>query len=874
MPRWQDKDITDGGGVALDTQEKNNSVSDKDMPEGRTALEFEFSENSGFVFESEADISPELGEKTDDKAVGKTLADEEAVRELKEEFLLPDSYEVNEKYNTQSFLEDPMRVRTTYVPRFTEVSETYRMADDKRPRPTPKAQTASAPTKETEPSYPSVDPTAEIDEERSVEKVIVTQTHARTAEPSDESIKVFKFDNAKEESSRTSYPPSSEKTAFDSVSEERDVGEDDQALNLAQDTYAAPLEKDAKEYSSIPDPRDSLHVMNYDGMRYTDVTDEEAPAESFDDGKKRKSHVEFTSPIQRDTAKDRFLDSIMSVKVRLFAALFVLFSVLTVEILGLFNISLLSRIGLGTVGYADSALDLAFSCCLFLLALPEVIRAFRYLVRGELLPEISLPVSLFILIVYTAVVVAQSGITPEYMTFGILFAVQAVSAILGSLYRTTAEFASFKIISKNAPKNVFDKRYTRTLPRENIALDGVVDEYNSKTARMFRTAFVSDFFSRSSRVMENTVNVIMILGISLGIAVVTAVVSFFIADESVRLLTAAETLATVFMVAVPSFSILVHKLPLNHSIKEAESEDSTFVGEESIYEGADVDVIAYEDTEIFGIEDVSIKKVHLYGKVYNTPKAMKQMYSLFTVIGGPLDHLFSSSLDRKCSAATDVVIEDDGVSGMMDGHRICAGTEEYMLRHKISIPEEDYKTKTSATDSTKVMYGAEEGEVYVKFFIRYSFSEEFTMLLPDLKEKKIVPLIYTRDPNITVDLVRVLTLGEDIIRVMKKYNEKDKDEKIYRRVSAGIVTLGDKSNAINMVLLAKKYTSFQDSLATGELVSMIVGAVLAAVLSVVFVNNMQNIPVLALGIWQLALCAVLYVRSRVIFKLRKKEKGN
>ena len=41
-----------------------------------------------------------------------------------------------------------------------------------------------------------------------------------------------------------------------------------------------------------------------------------------------------------------------------------------------------------------------------------------------------------------------------------------------------------------------------------------------------------------------------------------------------------------------------------------------------------------------------------------------------------------------------------------------------MISHGISIPDDDYRTNPAANDSTKVMYGAEDGEVYVKFFIR------------------------------------------------------------------------------------------------------------------------------------------------------------
>ena len=145
------------------------------------------------------------------------------------------------------------------------------------------------------------------------------------------------------------------------------------------------------------------------------------------------------------------------------------------------------------------------------------------------------------------------------------------------------------------------------------------------------------------------------------------------------------------------------------------------------------------------------------------------------------------------------------------------------------------------------------------------------MLLPDLKEKKIVPLIYTRDPNITTDLLKVLTLGEDIIRVMKKYVPRISEEKTYRRIDSGIVTHGNKDNAINMVLLAKKYAVFQNSLSATELISMVVGAVLAAVLAF---GDMFILPATLLALWQVVWCVVLYVRSKLTFQRRKEREDN
>ena len=821
--------------------------------ENTTFLEFEVSEQAplesgpSFIVDTDkkrADVKVELVSEPK----------EERNDHLKEEFSIPDVFDVaNQTVNySDSYVETPAAIRPTYLPRFTEVSDTYRMQDD--PRPRPKTDTNTVKVEKTDNVSSELDPTNEHIENKPVEKVIVTSNPVRNPEPKDETLTVLKFstpiDTETQDASEIIPEPVVEEIIEPEVIEES-------TEEVVEEPVQEEIPAEPKN-TTIPDPDITFHVVDFaSDEKY--VTEEPLGASDSDKKDKNASNSEFNAPIQRDSIKDRFLDTLMSIKVRLVGALILFFVMVMVDCLHYCGVNVFASVGLGNVAVARAVVDMQFSICIFLFTIPELIGSFKLLLKGKFTPELINVFSLLVIVLNDLAIAASRAET--YLTFGVLYGLQCLATIFAAYSRTESDFASFKLVSRNVAKNVLDKRFTRELPRENLALDGIVDEYNSKTARMFRTVFVSGFFKRSSVCCENFTNAAMMMGIGAGLSLVTGLVSFFINGCSV--VAGAQSLAMVFMFSYPVFSILSHKLPLKHLVARAAHEESAFVGESSVYEGADVDVFTYEDTEIFGIEDVSLRKVYLYGKAYNTPKAMRQMYSLFSVVGGPLDFVFSSALDRKCPAAEEIVIEDNGISGVFEGHKICAGTEEYMLSHGIAIPEDDYRINTSSSDSTKVMYGAEDGEIYVKFFIRYSFSEEFTMLLPDLKEKKIVPLIYTRDPNITADLLKVLTLGEDIIRVMKKYVPRTAEEKTYRRVDSGIVTHGNKDSAINMVLLAKKYAAFQTSFEATELISMIVGAVLAVILAL---GDMFVIPATLLAFWQVVWCAVLYVRSKLTFK--------
>ncbi|MBR2343357.1 MAG: hypothetical protein IKA64_03795 [Clostridia bacterium] len=804
----------------------------------KTRLTFEVTdkaEGAGLVFDSE--------DKKPSASRGPEITPPE------EEFVVPDVFTAAEVSEGYAPAPQPLHMRTTYVPRFTETSEKYRQPRGGTEKPEAEVklvtdtEPVATPTAEDRP-----DPTAELDGTGSPETLVVVSGAATDASALvDESINIFKF-IPEEEPEQTPLP------------EEPAVQPEPEAEEEPEEVETPVTEEQPTEPVAEPEPAAPAWQL----IEYAPEEDSGADGPlSASPMVKKARRSEFISTVQRDDIKDRFLDTILSVKVRLIAAAVLLFVTLVIGSLSLFGIRLSALMGLGAVFGADAVIELQLCICFTLLALPELISAVAAIFTRRLRPELLLIVSLLVMILYTSVTVTSGAMS--YPLFGTVFGVQALSVILGAFYRKRADYTAFRTVSRNTVKSVIENRPTRELERENMALDGVIDEYKSKTSRVFRTAFVSDFFSHVGSFCENTGNVLLLLIAGLGISLVAGAAAFFISGMSASV--GVQAMALVFMLATPSFSVLIHKLPLYRLSIEAGGESGAFIGEEAVLDCAGVDVITYRDTEIFGEEDVTVKKVYLYGKAYNTAKAMKQMYSLFSVVGGPLERLFTAALDRKCPQAEGVSIEDDGVVGIFEGKTVHAGSLEYMRRHGVRIPDDDHRVGSATTDSTRVLYGAEDGEVYVKFFIRYSFSEEFTMLLPIFKEQGITPLVYTRDPNINNELFMLLTMGEEQIRVMKKRSLPGTEDKVYRRVSGATVTLGNKAEAVNLILLSKRYEAFMNTLSVMELVAMIVGAALGVLLSVM---GMLAVPAPALALWQAAWCLALYILSARSFGLQKR----
>lgn len=779
------------------------------------------------------------------------------------ELSVPDKFTVNSKFGgvpekkttpkpeKRKSAESPITVReeptvrTTYVPRFTEVSETYKVSDSKTPRtpvaPKPKPEVVVVNVEE-----PEIDPTAETDEGTVIEDATLVTVGAPAPENYDIQSTVFKFETSE---------PKEEIPAPAPVEEEQEEIEE-------EFTPLEPISETPKEYK-IPDPEtksaDTALATREAGVAALESV--ENVGDATDDNAKKNR--DFAQQTQRDSFKDRFLDGIMSIKVRLYTSLTLLLMLLVIENLWFFGKDIPAIIGISTIPGSMAVLDAIFIVCLFALALPEVVLAVHKMMIGRAVPELFVPVAALATIGYTAVVVATA---PEkYPLFGLLFSLLSISAIVASLFKKLADFSNFKLISQPGEKRIVDRKLTRTLPEENLAVDGKVEGYKSKTARVFRTTFVADFFKRSGKCAENSGGVVLILAASFGLAFVAAAVAFFVPGVYAPLMSAAMTFVCVFLLGMPVFSILLHKIPFFHSVKQAESENSAVIGESSLYDYSGVDVVTFHDTEVFGEEDVNLQRIMLYGRSENLEKAMNQMSAVFAVVGGPLKNMFADALDHMPTTATRVYIEEEGIVARVDGVEVRAGTLEYMVKNGIKIPYDPGKESASLF-STKIMYAAENGEVYAKFYIRYTLSEDFTMILPSLADDGVIPLIYTRDPNVNSDLLRTLTAGMDSIRILKKQTLPDGEDKLYNRVSAGIVTMGDKIDVISMLLLCKKYVRLQQRLSIVELSAMAVGATLAVVLAL---SGMMVVPSLALAAWQLAWCGVMIFMSHRTLKASK-----
>lgn len=752
----------------------------------------------------------------------------------------------SEKTSAPQPLDAPSVLNVAYMPKFTGASDYYAISPTKKEV---KSKNAFTETK-------NIDPTAEIYAEDDRGATINVRPMSASDElGSESSSKVFKFANDSDtedcENAQPEIPAAEEvETLFASCEE----------------VSLQPLDTEDKEYV-IPDPVEkssALDVYETTAMAVGSTQGAFPKADKVGDGEVERSN-EYTSYAQRDSFKDKFLDSIMSLRIRFFVALAFTLLIIGFEAAYAFGADIPSLLGLETFRGVSALIDMQLVICVYLLAIPETVGAIRRLYSGRLTTEIMLTLSFIISLGYNIFCTVYQP--REYALFGVLFAIPALVAIISAYLRKSADFTVFKIIATEDEKFVVDKKFTRTLDNENMALDGIVEEHKSKTARLFRTSFVSNFFKRSKKTNENSKNITFILGCSFILALGTGAVAFLVPGGVSSAVTA---FSLVFLIANPAMSILLHKASYYCFTRNGAKKGNAVIGDASLLDYSGIDVITFEDVEVFGQDDVTLQTVALYGGNNDPTKALRQMSALFMNVGGPLDCLFSNALDRKCDPARNTFIEDFGVGGDIGEHKVLAGSKEYMLSKGVVMPADESLSTDRRLESTRVMYAAEDGVVYAKFYIRYSFSEEFTMLMINLEDEGITPLIYTRDPNLTSEVVRTLTAGADKIRVMKKYTLPEGDDLLYDKISAAMITGGDKDEAIELILNTKKYAKLKHRLFSVERLCMLVGGAFGVVISLF---KMWLVPSFAIALWQITFSLVCYFMSAKAFPSKNK-KGN
>ena len=267
------------------------------------------------------------------------------------------------------------RIWTTYVPRFTAASDNYRMKKSDElsvPRAYEEKKTQlDTPVFSADSDEADVDPTAELDSEAGILDATVVSSGNTVSDNTDVS-KVFKF----ESDAPSQAEPVSEESVmeqidklFDPEPEAEQISEADTAEESTE-PEEQPEEAEEQEQETARLPVSVLERVALPAEQSAVVL------ESVDEKVGKKKNREYTSFSEKDSFIDVFVDSITSIRVRIFAAAFLSLMLLFVENASFFGFNVIRFLHLEGTGGGMAIITLPFIFGLFLLVIPEVVYSF------------------------------------------------------------------------------------------------------------------------------------------------------------------------------------------------------------------------------------------------------------------------------------------------------------------------------------------------------------------------------------------------------------------------------------------------------------------------------------------------------------------
>ena len=377
---------------------------------------------------------------------------------------------------------------------------------------------------------------------------------------------------------------------------------------------------------------------------------------------------------------------------------------------------------------------------------------FSSIVKGE--PDASgattaVSAAVFLhLTVSAAVEIRQGGDTPAFAMLAVL-AFAAVSA--ADYFNSKRIIKNFELCAYKYEKKLYtihnfeDENEIRELSR-GILLDRADLLYSSKAD------FPENFLADSGNRQTETKTVRRILPLAGVAAVVTAIVSAFVARDGLAAFTAA---VGAFSLSAPLFASFIPAVSLN-SAGKALNKDGAFVsGLDSAQGFANTNGVVLDSGDIFNRQ-----KCRMHGMVDFKQIRMDDLlvYAAALVIksNGPLRECFENVISEDHNllpTVRDLAYEDKlGVSARIHSQKVLLGNRTLLQNHGVTVPEISLEEKYTVSGK-RPLYLAVCGKLAAMFVVSYAVDLNLRPYFKKLEDSGVSIIVRTNDVNVTEDLL-------------------------------------------------------------------------------------------------------------------------
>lgn len=413
--------------------------------------------------------------------------------------------------------------------------------------------------------------------------------------------------------------------------------------------------------------------------------------------------------------------------------------------------------------YAMVCLQMLAFCVIF--NLDGFSRGIKKLSIKKAAPEAVAVVSVAVCALHTVYTAVFNYNGSDYTTFCLAGCVVTLFLSINNFVKAYTRFKGFTIVLAKKPK--FTTVKLDALSEENNVFAKYLSE-ESDVLNISKTEAVSDFVKNSYTIPKALSSCNFLVYLSLILSIVTVVARLVILNTGVY--DAVTGGVSVFVFACPISYLLASALPYFITSGRVGKMRNAIIGEAACDTFENAGVISFDDTEVFSPKTVKVTSI----KTYNNNRidmVIVQMAKIFNKLGGPLSHVFASSVQVDIGPDDNVMVIEsskDGVHLTVDGEDVLIGTGNYLRLFDIECPVDD-SDESETRALTSILYLVTGNVLAAKFYIKYSLNRKFEGVLKGLYDAGVCCGVRTNDPGVDNNLVSANLKGANYpISVIQK----------------------------------------------------------------------------------------------------------
>ncbi len=348
------------------------------------------------------------------------------------------------------------------------------------------------------------------------------------------------------------------------------------------------------------------------------------------------------------------------------------------------------------------------------------------------------------------------------------------SILLCAIILLTRSYFKFKEISakQNSLKRFMGEKVKNSIslindPATTFAMAKNTVEGDVLIAAPRKTQFVEDFMKHYTfhKPLFGKMNIVFY--VTLGLALVSAVVAFFIQDGIFGSFYAASSIA---LIASLPTAFFVDKLTFSSAAKKLGVSGSAIAGLYGAEKIEDANALVVNINDIFPSGTVSMHNMKVLSN-NNIDDILLRAASLTSAVGSPLESIFKTIAGTNTSYSipnSDTVKYEKnlGISGWVNDELLFIGNRSLMMAHGIEIPSLEVDKKILRKGYFPV-YVATENTACALIVIQYNVDETVAKQLHKINNLGITLLVENCDPNVTEEMLcDYFGLYDDSVKIM------------------------------------------------------------------------------------------------------------